>query len=109
MKLGIDCRWIQPDDRIPQSRCGHAFETRTVTSPVDRRQRSDQISCRWLPLCALLAAAGGMLASCDTPIGVSPALQGTYRAGSLVTNPDGDGPHVVRWGPPEPLSGGGGG
>jgi len=50
-----------------------------------------------------------MLASCDTPIGVSPALQGTYRATSVVTNPDSDGPHVVRWGPPEPAIGGGGG
>jgi len=50
-----------------------------------------------------------MLASCDTPIGVSPALQGTYRATSVVTNPDSDGPRVVRWGPPEPAIGGGGG
>ena len=105
MKLGIDCRWIQLDDEIPQSRCGHAFERRTVTGPVDGSQRSYQISCRWLALCALLTAAGGMLASCDTPVGVSPALQGTYRATSLVTNPDGDGPQVVRWGPPEGVTG----
>jgi len=64
-----------------------------------------------LALVGLLTAVGGMVASCDTPIGVSPALQGTYRANSLVTNPDGDGPQVVRWGPPEnyaPLGEGGG-
>ena len=88
--------------------CGHAFEKRTVTSPDHGSERSYQILCRWLALCALLTAAGGVLASCDTPIGVSPALQGTYRATSLVTNPDGNGPAVVRWGPPEPATGGGG-
>jgi len=68
-------------------------------------QRSYQISCRPLALCASLTTAGGMLASCDTPIGVSPAPQGTYRATSIVTNPDGDGPQVVRRGPPEGITG----
>jgi len=62
--------------------------------------------CRWLALCALWTAAGGMLSSCDTPVGVSPALQGTSRATSLVTNPDGGGPQVVRWGPPKGSQGG---
>ena len=57
--------------------------------------------CRWLAWLAWLTAAGGMLASCDTPVGVSPALQGTYRENALVTNPDGGGPQVVRWGAPE--------
>jgi hypothetical protein len=56
-----------------------------------------------------LTAAGGTLASCNAPIGVSPALQGTYREHALVTNPDSDGPHVVLWGPPETNVGGGGG
>ena len=69
--------------------------------------------CRTLALVALLTAVGGVLASCGTPIGVSPALQGTYRENSLVTNPDGNGPQVVRWGPPEnyapPGEGGGSG
>ena len=65
----------------------------------------DRPSCRWLALCALLTAAGGVLASCATPIGRAPDLQGTYRATSLVTNPDSDGPHVVRWGPPEGVTG----
>ena len=88
-----------------QARCGHAVERRTVTSPADGPRRSYQISWRSLALCASLTAAGGMLASCDTPIGVSPALQGTYRATSIVTNPDGDGPQVVRWGPPEGITG----
>ena len=79
-----------------------------MNNPVDGSQCSYKITYRWLALFALLIAAGGMLVSCDTPIGVSPALQGTYRAHSLVTNPYSEGPHVVRWGPPEPVSGGGG-
>jgi hypothetical protein len=56
---------------------------------------------RWLPRVVLLTAACGMLASCDTPVGVSPALQGTYWQNAVVTNPDGGGPQVVRWGPPQ--------
>lgn len=57
--------------------------------------------CRRLAWFALLIAAGGTLASCDTPVGVSPALKGTYREHALVTNPYGGGPMVVRWGAPE--------
>ena len=71
------------------------------SGPVD----GSSIACRWLAVCVLLAAAGGMLASCDTPVGRAPDLQGSYRATSLVTNPDGDGPQVVRWGPPEGVTG----
>jgi len=51
---------------------------------------------------ALLIVAGGTLASCDTPVGVSPALKGTYWQHAIVTNPYGGGPMEVRWGPPEP-------
>jgi hypothetical protein len=40
-----------------------------------------------------------MLASCDTPVGESPALKGAYWQNALVTNPDGGGPQVVLWGP----------
>jgi hypothetical protein len=69
--------------------------------------------CHPLALVALLTAGGGMLVSCNTPIGVSAALLGTYRENSVVTNPDGNGPQVVRWGPPEnrapPGEGGGSG
>ncbi|HTW70261.1 MAG TPA: hypothetical protein VME47_10265 [Acetobacteraceae bacterium] len=50
---------------------------------------------------AMLATAGALLVSCDTPVGVSPALNGTYWEKALVTNPDGGGPQVVRWGPPQ--------
>ncbi len=66
---------------------------------------------RWLLWFAFLTVAGGMLASCDAPVGVSPALRGTYWQNALVTNPDGGGPQVVRWGPPQPsipIPGGGG-
>jgi hypothetical protein len=55
----------------------------------------------WLPWFTLLTAAGAMLASCDTPVGRAPDLQGTYWQNALVTNPNGDGPQVVRWGPPQ--------
>jgi len=57
--------------------------------------------CRWLRCFALLTAAGGILASCDAPVGVSPALKGTCWEHALVTNPYGGGPMVVMWGPPE--------
>jgi len=50
---------------------------------------------------ALLLAAGPLLAACDTPVGVAPNLRGTYWQNAIVTNPNGDGPQVVRWGPPQ--------
>jgi len=56
---------------------------------------------RWLARFALLTATGVMQASCDTPVGVSPALKGTYQENARVTNPTGGGPQVVRWGEPE--------
>jgi hypothetical protein len=57
--------------------------------------------CHLLAWLTWLAAAGGVLASCDTPVGVAPDLKGTYQENALVTNPHGDGPQVVRWGAPE--------
>lgn len=66
---------------------------------VMKRARS-RLCCR-LRWFALLTVAGGVLVSCDTPVGVSPALKGTYWEHALVTNPYGGGPMVVRWGPPE--------
>jgi hypothetical protein len=50
---------------------------------------------------ATLVIAGALVTSCDTPVGVSPALQGTYWGKAQVTNPNGGGPQVVRWGPPQ--------
>jgi len=70
----------------------------------DHYGERDKVSsrvCRWLAWFASLTAAGGILASCGTPVGVSPALRGTYWEHALVTNPDGAGPQVVRWGPPQ--------
>jgi len=78
--------------------------TATAAAAAVKAINYDHLLCRWLALCALLMAA-----SCDTPIGVSPALQGTYLQHALVTNPDGSGPQVVRWGPPGGGFGGGGG
>jgi len=50
---------------------------------------------------AMLSAAAVSLVSCDAPVGESPALKGSYWEKALVTNPNGDGPQVVRWGPPQ--------
>ena len=49
-----------------------------------------------LPL-ALMAA----LVGCNEKVGVAPNLQGTYWEHALVTNPNGGGPQVVIWGPPD--------
>jgi hypothetical protein len=51
---------------------------------------------------AVLAAAT-LLAACDTPTGMAPNLRGTYWQNALVTNPNGGGPQIVRWGPPDPF------
>ena len=51
---------------------------------------------------AVLLAVGALLAACDnnTPVGESPALKGTYLEHAIVTNPNGGGPMVERYGPP---------
>jgi hypothetical protein len=56
------------------------------------------LKCLTGALVVLLSAA--LLASCNTPVGISPALKGSYLENALVTNPNGRGPQVVRWGPP---------
>jgi hypothetical protein len=68
------------------------------TGRLDRWQRNRR---RGLIGSAVLVAAGAVLASCNTPVGVSPGLQGTYWEHAQVTNPNGGGPQVVRWGPPQ--------
>jgi len=53
---------------------------------------------------ACLLAAGVSLGACMTaPIGQAPNLRGTYWEHALVTNPNGGGPQVVIWGPPDPV------
>jgi hypothetical protein len=71
---------------------------RKCDSDAGRRQRT----CRLRGLVALLAATM-WLAACDTPVAVAPNLRGTYWQNALVTNPNGGGPQVVRWGPPDPF------
>jgi hypothetical protein len=44
------------------------------------------------------------VAACDEPVGVSPAFRGTLWEHALVTNPNGGGPMVVRFGPPDARS-----
>jgi hypothetical protein len=42
------------------------------------------------------------LAACSTaPVGIAPNLKGSYWENARVTNPNGGGPQVVRWGPPQ--------
>jgi hypothetical protein len=50
----------------------------------------------------VLLAATGALSACNTPTGIAPSLRGTYWDHALVTNPNGGGPQVVIWGPPDP-------
>lgn len=69
-----------------------------------RKQRAHQdnrIERRAFGRLAFLVTVTGVLASCNPPVGVAPNLRGTYWQNSLVTNPNGGGPQVVRWGPPD--------
>jgi hypothetical protein len=51
------------------------------------------------PVIALAFVAA--LAACSSaPIGKAANLKGTYYENALVTNPNGGGPQVIRWGPP---------
>jgi hypothetical protein len=69
-----------------------------------RKQRANQGTrinrVAFRQLAFLLAAMVG-LASCSAPVGVAPNLHGTYWRNALVTHPNGGGPEVVRWGPPD--------
>jgi hypothetical protein len=71
---------------------------------VIARSTAPQRRCRCpgLVRLVLLGLVAALPAACDTPVGVSPALKGTYWENALVTNPNGGGPMVVRWGPPDP-------
>jgi hypothetical protein len=68
---------------------------------IQRGDRGNRIETRALPRLAFLMAVMAGLASCNPPVGVAPDLRGTYWAHALVTNPNGGGAQVVRWGPPE--------
>lgn len=50
---------------------------------------------------AFLLAVTMWLAACNAPVGVAPNLRGTYWEHAVVTYPNGGGPQVVIWGPPE--------
>jgi len=43
-------------------------------------------------------------AACNAPVDVAPNFRGTYWEHALVTNPNGGGPQVVIWGPPNPYA-----
>ena len=51
----------------------------------------------------VLLMVGPLLAACSTPVGVAANLRGTYWQHALVTNPNGGGPQIVIWGPPDPF------
>jgi len=72
------------------------------------KQQTDQCSdsgrhgfCRLALRPALLLAVSAWLAACNAPIGVAPNYRGTYLEHALVTNPNGGGPQITIWGPPE--------
>jgi hypothetical protein len=70
-----------------------------------RKGRTDDgsgIGTRGLWRLGFPLALTASLAACSTPVGVAPNLRGTYWEHSLVTNPNGGGPQVVIWGPPDP-------
>jgi hypothetical protein len=51
--------------------------------------------------CVTLVAAAMALAACDTPVGTPPSWRNLPLPPTQVTNPDGGGPQVTRWGPPD--------
>lgn len=59
-----------------------------------------RVGSRALRLAWALMLPGVLPACSSAPIGVAPGLKGTYYEHALVTNPNGGGPQVVRWGPP---------
>jgi hypothetical protein len=64
-----------------------------------------RVGKRALRRLALPLAVMAMLAACsDAPIGVAPNFHGTLWEHALMTNPNGGGPQVVRWGPPDARS-----
>lgn len=65
--------------------------------------QGSRIGTRAFRRLAFLLAVMPWLASCNTPVGVAPNLRGTYWEHALVTNPNGGGPQVVIWGPPDPF------
>ncbi|HTB47170.1 MAG TPA: hypothetical protein VK741_26370 [Acetobacteraceae bacterium] len=72
-----------------------------------RKPRPDEgsttrLGALWRATFALATAV--FLAACTSaPVGVAPNLRGTYWEHALVTNPNGGGPQVVRWGPADPY------
>jgi hypothetical protein len=66
---------------------------------ADHASRNGKLPLRRL---AFPLAVTCLLAACNTPIGVAPNLRGTYWEHALVTYPNGGGPQVVVWGPPDP-------
>ena len=62
---------------------------------------------RLVTLTLRIWAAAILLSGCNTPVGTPSSWQGTYLGKAIVTNPDGDGPQVLRYAPP--IWGGGGG
>jgi hypothetical protein len=61
------------------------------------------MTLRALLVCAVAWTLVASLSGCNTPIGVAPNLRGTYLEHALVTNPNGGGPQLVIWGPPDPT------
>jgi hypothetical protein len=94
------------DFRRWQSGCRGLQERGSMYSQCSMgKPRSDRGTCvatRALWRLASLLAITAWLGACATPVGVAPDMQGTYWDHALVTNPNGGGPQIERWGPPDP-------
>jgi len=67
-----------------------------------RKDRGSRIAVRRLRRLAFPLAVTACLAACGTPVGVSPDFRGSYWDHARVTNPNGGGPQIEVWGPPDP-------
>jgi len=60
---------------------------------------------RTLATLILICAAAIPLSTCDTPVGTPPSWRGTYLDKAVATNPNGGGPQVIQFGPPDTFGG----
>jgi hypothetical protein len=80
--------------------CVDSNPTPQPGTPVAYRPHSEHQRRVVLRGAILLLAAATPLAACDTPVGVPPSWRNLPMPPTQVTNPDGGGPQVTRWGPP---------
>jgi hypothetical protein len=75
-----------------------------MTHPADRTDPAHHGRCALRMVLPIAAAAA--LTACDTPVGTPSARRNVGSPPIQVTNPEGGGPQVTRWGPPDTSHGG---